>query len=256
MAPPNNQKRLKGIQIFRPFVFGSTAKLFDPTENPKPPGTPEDHTHSWTVFVKGVDDTDITYWCRKVQFKLHDSIPNPLRTIENIQPGTAFQVHETGWGEFEITIKLYYIPESLEKPQSFYHHLRLHPYGVNDAEREAMRLAPTINAHCYEEQIFNEPYEQFYELLTSPIARGKGKNAGTKTMKGGMVSSTGERTALIPLASRPDQPFSRETEKLEIKRLREAKGKIEGMNIRAQEELKAKEEELAKLREESKRLLG
>ncbi|TVY30734.1 Protein AF-9-like protein [Lachnellula hyalina] len=254
MAPPNNQKRMKGIQVFRPFVFGSTAKLFDPITNPKPPGTPEDHTHSWTVFVKGVDDTDITYWCRKVQFKLHESIPNPLRTIENINPGTPFQVHETGWGEFEINIKLYYTPESLEKPQTFYHHLRLHPYGLTEAEKDAMKLLPAIVSHCYEEQLFNEPYEQFYNMLTSPVERGKGK--GTKMMKGGMVGSSGERTALIPLTSRPDQPFSRETEKLEIKRLMEAKAKIQVMNASAQEELKAKEDELKRLKAELKGIVA
>ncbi|CAG8976772.1 hypothetical protein HYALB_00008430 [Hymenoscyphus albidus] len=252
MAPLNQGKRCKGIQIFRPFVYGTTAKLFDPTTNPKPEGTPDDHTHSWTVFVKGVDDTDITYWCRKVQFKLHESIPNPLRMIENTTPGTPFQVHETGWGEFEITIKLYYVPESYEKPQTFYHHLRLHPYGVTEAEKEAMRISPQIISWVYEEQLFNEPFESFYELLTSPVDRSKGttggKGKGTRLMKGGMVSSTGERTALVPLASRPGQPFSRETEKAEIKRLREAQGKVEEMVKLAQKDLQDKEKELAALK--------
>lgn len=79
MAPPSG-KRVKGISIFRPFVYGTTAKLFDPETNPKPADCPPDHTHSWTVFVKGVDDTDITYWLKKVQFKLHESIPNPIRS--------------------------------------------------------------------------------------------------------------------------------------------------------------------------------
>ncbi|RDW59834.1 hypothetical protein BP5796_10230 [Coleophoma crateriformis] len=252
MAPPNSQKRVKGTQIFRPFVYGTTSKPFNDTTNPKPEGTPEDHTHSWTVFVKGVDDTDITYWLRKVQFKLHESIPNPLRTIENIKPGDAFEVHETGWGEFEITIKLYYIPESLEKPQTLYHHLRLHPYGATEAEKEAMKQQPEILAWVYEEQLFNEPYENFYEILTSPApappkgAGGKGK--GTRKLGGGMVGSVGDRTALIPSQNRPGQPFSRESETLEIKRLREAMGKVEELTKSVQRELKEKEEELAKLR--------
>ncbi|KAH8671851.1 yeats family-domain-containing protein [Tricladium varicosporioides] len=253
MAPPNSQKRTKGISIFRPFIYGSTAKLFDPETNPKPPGTPEDHTHSWTVFVKGVDDTDITYWCKKVQFKLHESIPNPLRMVENSTPGTPFLVHETGWGEFEIAIKLYYIPESLEKPQTLYHHLRLHPYGNTDAEKEAMRLAPSIKSWVYEEQLFIEPYSDFYDILTSPVDRRKGeggKGKGTRIMKGGMVGSTGERTALIPMGTRPDQPFSRETEKLELKRIREAVGKVEEMNKVVLRELRDTERELAKLRDE------
>lgn len=86
MAPPNSGKRVKGVQIYRPFVFGTVAKPFDPVTNPKPEGTPADHTHSWTVFVKGVDDTDITYWLKKVQFKLHESIPNPLRSEHSRYP--------------------------------------------------------------------------------------------------------------------------------------------------------------------------
>lgn len=253
MAPPNSQKRVKGTQIFRPFVYGTTAKLFDPVTNPKPPNVPADHTHSWTVFVKGVDDSDITYWLRKVQFKLHESIPNPLRTIENVKPGEAFEVHETGWGEFEISIKMYYVPESLEKPQTLYHHLRLHPYGNTEAEKEAMKTAPEIIAWVYEEQLFNEPFEQFYEILTSPAPpppKGKGgKGKGTRTLKGGMVGSVGERTALIPLTSRPGQPFSRETESSEIKRLVAAQKKVEEMTKELSAQLKEKEAELAKLRE-------
>jgi transcription initiation factor IIF auxiliary subunit len=79
MAPPTG-KRVKGVQVFRPFVYGTTAKPFDDKTNPKPPGVPDDHTHSWTVFVKGIDDVDITYWLRRVQFKLHESIPNHVRS--------------------------------------------------------------------------------------------------------------------------------------------------------------------------------
>lgn len=79
MAPPNTQKRTKGVSIFRPFVYGTTSHKFS-EKYPKPEGTPDDHTHQWTVFVKGVDDSDITYWCRKVQFKLHESFPQNSRS--------------------------------------------------------------------------------------------------------------------------------------------------------------------------------
>ncbi|KUJ07143.1 yeats-domain-containing protein [Mollisia scopiformis] len=247
MAPPNNQKRVKGVQIHRPFIYGSTAKLFS-EDNPKPPGTPPDHTHSWTVFVKGVDDTDITYWCKKVQFKLHESIPNPMRMIDDVQPGGAFEVHETGWGEFEITIKIYYVPESLEKPQTLYHHLRLHPYGQTEEEKEVMRKGPDIRSWIYEEQLFNEPYNEFYDILTSPMDRGKGGGKGTRVMKGGMVGSVGERTASIPLTTRPDQPFSRETEKIEINRLEEAQVKVKELMEKFGDELREKETELARLK--------
>jgi YEATS domain-containing protein 4 len=32
------------------------------------------------MFVRGVDGEDISYWLKRVQFKLHDSYPNSLRS--------------------------------------------------------------------------------------------------------------------------------------------------------------------------------
>jgi len=256
MVQPNTQKRVKGVSIFRPFIYGTTARLFDDVTNPKPADCPPDHTHSWTVFVKGVDDVDITYWCKKVQFKLHESIANPLRTVENIAPGEAFEVHETGWGEFEITIKLYYVIESNEKPQTIYHHLRLHPYGDTEKQKEDMKAAKEIISWVYEEQVFNDPYENFYELLTTPMDRSKGAKGGmgkgTRVMKGGMVGSVGERTVTIPLGSRPGQPFSKETEREEIKRLRVGLVKLDAMMAQLQEEKVEKEREIAQVRDSMK----
>jgi YEATS domain-containing protein 4 len=147
--------------------------------------------------------------------------------IDDVPPGGTFEVHETGWGEFEITIKLYYVPESLEKPQTLYHHLRLHPYGETEEEKEKMKERGEVPATVYEEQLFNEPYENFYEILTSPAPPGKGGK--TKVMKGGMVSSVGERTALIPLQNRPGSEYSLETETLEILRLKEAIAHVKKM---------------------------
>ncbi|KAL2271588.1 hypothetical protein VTJ83DRAFT_959 [Remersonia thermophila] len=297
MAPPTG-KRVKGVQIFRPFVYGTTAKPFDEKTNPKPPGVPDDHTHSWTVFVKGIDDVDITYWLRRVQFKLHESIPNHVRMIEG-EKGKPFEVHETGWGEFEIAIKLYYVPESAEKPQTLYHHLRLHPYGRTEAEKETMRLAGgEIISWAYEEQIFNEPYEPFYEMLTSgamppahPLPHGPGgvggggaassaastptqpghhKSNSKSSISGGggkvkdkdkdkdkevqMIRSEGgvlERSAMIPLVNRPGQPFSRETEQVEIKKLQEAMVKVEEMVKKSKEEVQRKEARLKELKAEA-----
>jgi YEATS domain-containing protein 4 len=251
MAPPGNQqKRMKGIQIFRPFVFGTTAKPFDPVKNPKPEGVPADHTHSWTVFVKGVDDTDITYWLKKVQFKLHESIPNPLRNIDAV-PGKPFEVSETGWGEFEINIKLHYVSESGEKPQSLWHGLRLHPYGT-DEDRELQKSSGEVTAWCYEEQVFSEPYESFYDILTTGSERtkptGKSAGKGKAQQKKASELQAPERTALVPLKSSPGQPFSRETEKMEIQRLLEARKKVEEQTRAAIAEIRKKEERLQQLK--------
>ncbi|KAI1634164.1 yeats family-domain-containing protein [Biscogniauxia mediterranea] len=272
MAPPAG-KRVKGVQIYRPFVYGTTARPFNDTDNPRPAGVPPDHTHSWQVFVKGIEDTDIFYWLRRVQFKLHESIPNHLRTIDaetimkenegKAKKQRAFVVNETGWGEFEITIKLYYDSKSGEKPQTLYHHLRLHPYGRTEAEKEAMRNGGEVIAWSYEEQLFNEPFEEFYKILTSGArdkgtpasgaggkgGKGKGKNVSQQSSDAdGKGSEVKERSAMIPLTNRPGQPFSREAEAVELKRLKEAEEKVHQMVHEMTKTVKAKEAELAALK--------
>jgi YEATS domain-containing protein 4 len=176
------------------------------------------------------------------------------------EKGKAFQLNETGWGEFEIAIKLYYVPESSEKPQTLYHHLRLHPYGRTDEEKEAMRLnGSQVISWSYEEQIFNEPYEPFYEILTSGAmppssapksssssGKSKEKDQG-KRSEGGVL----ERSAMIPLTNRPGQPFSRETEQLEIKKLKEALVKVEELTKKTKEEMERKEKRLKELKAEA-----
>ncbi|KAI0128664.1 chromatin-modifying complex subunit AF9 [Xylariales sp. AK1849] len=257
MAPPHAGKRVKGVQIHRPFIYGTTARPFNETDNPRPAHVPADHTHSWSVFVKGVDDTEIFYWLRRVQFKLHESIPNHLRTLD--ADLRAYVVHETGWGEFEITIKLYYDSKSGEKPQTLYHHLRLHPYGRTEEEKEAMRNngKGEVLAWTYEEQLFNEPYEEFYKLLTSgardkgapaPSGKGKGKGKSAPAAPSAQEGDVKERSAMIPLTNRPGQPFSRETEQLEIKRLKEAEDKVYAMIVELNRGTKQKEAELAALK--------
>ena len=166
--------------------------------------------------------------------------------IDDVPPGGAFEVHETGWGEFEITIKLYYVPESLEKPQTLYHHLRLHPYGETEEEKEKMKQRGEVPAAVYEEQLFNEPYENFFEILTSPAPPGKGGK--TKVLKGGMVSSVGERTALIPLTNRPGSEYSLETENLELGKIKAAIEQVKKIAEELSREIQEAEVTLAKLR--------
>ncbi|EHK47996.1 uncharacterized protein TrAtP1_000706 [Trichoderma atroviride] len=264
MAPSNQfGKRVKLTQIRRPFVIGSTALPFSDS-NPRPPGTPDNHTHSWQVFVRGMEDTDITYWLRRVQFKLHESIPNYVRMVEG-EPGKPFVVNETGWGEFDITVKLYYVNDSGEKPQTLYHYLRLHPYGRTEEEKLAMVATNgEVRAWSYEEQLFNEPYEAFYQILTTgavpkgwkPAAggkggKGKGKNRAPPPLPAPDSGDVWERTAMIPSANRPGQPFSRETEAAEVKKLSDAQLKTDQMAKQLLAELKKKEEQLAKLKAEN-----
>lgn len=263
MAPANQLgKRNKGTQVVRPFIVGSTAVPFNETTNPKPAGVPENHTHTWRVFVKGLEGTDITYWVRRIQFKLHESIPNHVRMIEG-EPGKPFIVSDTGWGEFEVAIKLYYINESGEKPQTLYHYLRLHPYGRTEEEKQQMIMENgEVRSWVYEEQLFNEPYDAFYRVLTSGAVpkgwkpqggKGKGKGraqAPPPPLPDPESGEVWERTAMIPQSNRPGEPFSRETEAAEGKKIAEATELIKKMTEELLVENKEKEERLARLRAE------
>ena len=267
MAPANQfGKRVKLTQVRRPFVIGSTALPFSDT-NPRPPGVPDNHTHSWQVFVKGLEDTDVTYWLRRVQFKLHESIPNHVRMVEG-EAGKPFLVSETGWGEFDIAVKLYYVNDSGEKPQTMYHYLRLHPYGRTEEEKQSMLASNgEVRSWSYEEQLFNEPFDAFYRVLTAgavprgwkPAAGsgggtgkgakgGKGKNRMPPPLPAPDSGDVWERTAMIPNSNKPGQPFSRETENAEIKKLRDAQAKTEELTAGLLAELKKKEELLATLK--------
>ncbi len=234
MPAPAGTKRVRGAQIHRPFIFGSEATPFEPANRPK--NAPTDHTHSWKVFVRGINDSDISYWLKKVQFKLHDTYPNSVRMIE----GPPFEVEETGWGEFEIAIKFYFAPESTEKPQTLWHALKLHPYG-DDIEGKKERRE-TVKSICYEEVLFNEPVEQFYEVLTGSGSAVKGKGA-----KAGKAAARGPPTADIPERISKDNVFSREEESKELDRLGEAVKTVEKLIMEEKTKLIMEEGRLQEL---------
>ena len=179
------------------------------------------------------------------------------------EKGKPFVVNETGWGEFEITIKLYYSTESGEKAQTLYHHLRLHPYGKNDEEKARSRQPNgDIIAWNYEEQLFNEPYEVFYNILTSgahPRAgqgvKGGGTAAANKKQQNAPIDPASgivyERSALVPLHMTAEQPFSKEAEDLERERISKALEKVVGWIDETKKGNLEKEKKLAELRAEN-----
>ncbi|GAV47406.1 hypothetical protein ZYGR_0H02480 [Zygosaccharomyces rouxii] len=152
-------KRVKTLSVTRPIVYGNTAKKLGEI---KPPNAPAEHTHIWTIFVRGPQNEDISYYIKKVVFKLHDTYPNATRTVE----APPFELTETGWGEFEINVKIHFVDEANEKMLSFYHHLRLHPYhNVNPDSPQ--QPDDEISSVFYDEIVFNEPNEQFFKTLLS-----------------------------------------------------------------------------------------
>lgn len=79
--------------------------------------------------------------------------------IEVSQP--PFQVTESGWGEFESSIKIYFHdPE--EEPITLFHQIKLYPPGPP----QPLTTKRPIVSERYDEVIFTDPTEVFYRLLT------------------------------------------------------------------------------------------
>lgn len=237
-------EEIQGVQVHRPFIYGTEAVPFDPANRPK--NAAPDHTHSWKVFVRGINNEDISYWLKRVQFKLHETYSNSLRMVE----GPPFEVEETGWGEFEIAIKFYFVPESTEKAQTIWHGLKLHPYGDDiEGKKERREIVKSI---CYEEVMFNEPVEQFYDILTGGgnIAKGKG------SAKAGKVPAKVVPTAEIPERISKDNVYSREQESKELDRLGAAIKTVESQIAEEKKKLIEEEAKLAELEKTEARPLN
>lgn len=184
-----------------------------------------------------------------MQFKLHETYSQSLRMVESPGP---FEVTETGWGEFEVGLKLFFVSEANEKLASVYHQLKLHPYGSDIEKERQKQTGEPIVSQNYEEIIFNEPSEQFYKILTSGAvqpARGKG---GSKGSKQAAFNKKSDRTAEIPFAESTDNPYSQKTEAKEMDRLHEA---IKQVDALAKEE-KAKLVEREKVLEQLRKTVG
>ncbi|KAF9968781.1 NuA4 histone H4 acetyltransferase complex and the SWR1 complex subunit [Mortierella alpina] len=199
-------KRMKGIAVSRPFIYGNSAQPL----HGKKAANPE-HTHRWTLSVRGINNEDISYFIRKVTFKLHDTYDNPTRVIEK----PPFEVTETGWGEFDLIIKIHFNPVSGEKPLTLYHHLKLHPYEEDELGSPGLKQKP-VTSYSYDEVVFNEPIDTFYAILQE------------------------NTTSNIPLKKTPHHQFSLQAEQEEIERLDKA--------------LKTTAQEIVKHRERCKRL--
>lgn len=88
----------QGVTIVKPIVYGNIARYFGKKREE------DGHTHQWTVYVKPYHNEDMSTYVKKVHFKLHESYNNPNR----IMTKAPYELSETGWGEFEIVIKIYF----------------------------------------------------------------------------------------------------------------------------------------------------
>eukprot|EP01084_Bolivina_argentea_P251750 422380_1 len=107
---PAPNLRVNGITIFRPIIYGNISYRLrrPPSKNTTISSRmlQEDNQDwfRWTIYVRGVENEDLSYFIKKVIFYLHDSYTEPIRVIEN----APFELTEEGWGQFDIKIEIFF----------------------------------------------------------------------------------------------------------------------------------------------------
>ncbi|TKX27162.1 YEATS-like protein 1 [Elsinoe australis] len=248
MPAASSSKRVKNTRISRPFIIGSSAWNLDPKTHTGP--IPEGHTKGWRVYVRPLPGgPDITSWLKKVQFKLHHTYNDASRTVET----PPFEVSETGYGEFEIELRLYFDASSGEKAQYRFHRLRLEPYG-DEAQVEQQRKDNLVIAETCEIVEFNEPSHDFFGKLTGEEqfahlrkkgTGGKGKGRG-KAVK---VEYEGDRepSANFPERGTGENPWSREMERKVLEMLGDAQRELDVEIERERERARERQRRLQEL---------
>uniref|UniRef100_A0A8C9BIN6 YEATS domain-containing protein 4 n=1 Tax=Phocoena sinus TaxID=42100 RepID=A0A8C9BIN6_PHOSS len=144
---PDSGGRVKGVTVVKPIVYGNVAPYFGKKREEY------GHTHQWTVYVKPYRNEDMSAYVKKIQFKLYESYGNPLRVVTK----PPSEITETGWGEFEIIIKIFFIDPN-GRPVTLYRLLKLFqglPWWRSDTN--AMLGKKTVVSEFYDEMIFQDP---------------------------------------------------------------------------------------------------
>ncbi|CAC5407249.1 YEATS4 [Mytilus coruscus] len=154
--------RVKGVTIVKPLIYGNIARYFGKKREE------DGHTHQWTVYVKPFKNEDMSAYVKKINFKLHDSYPNSNRVITK----PPYEVTETGWGEFEVVIKIYFNDPN-ERPVTLYHLLKLF-----QSETDIMLGKKSLVVEFYDELVFQDPTVMMQNILQSlrPISMGSYKH--------------------------------------------------------------------------------
>ena len=147
--------------LHKGFVLGSIAYSLGKKAD-------DNKSHEWTVYVRAANpEEDPSLYIRKVIFHLHPTLQPPSRTIET----APFEVTEQGWGEFEISVQIFF-HDSKEQPVEMMHQLRLYP--PNDAP--ASQVAKPVVAERYDEFVFNTPSDALRTKLSADIVPGPKDN--------------------------------------------------------------------------------
>ena len=144
--------RRKGVSLTKPIVVGNIARYFGKKRED------DGHTHEWTCYLRPFKSEDMSVFIKKVQFKLHESYANPVRIVSR----PPYEVSETGWGEFEIIVKVFF-QDPAEKPLTLYHLLKLF-----QTDPAVIAGKKNVVSEQYDEMVFTDPTNTMYHLLSNP----------------------------------------------------------------------------------------
>lgn len=176
---------------------------------------------------------------------------DPSRTVE----APPFQIQETGYGEFDIEMRLYFDSSSGEKAQYRSHRLRLEPYG-SEEQQKMQKENNMVTAETCEIVEFNEPSNDFYAKMTSEeqFAHLQKKGGGAKggrgaKGRGARVEYEGGRepSANLPERGSEQTPWSRELEKKMLDMLATAQKDMDAEIERERQRAEDRQKRLAEL---------
>lgn len=163
-----------------------------------------------------------------------------------------FSITETGWGGFNVEVKLFFAPEVGSRAQDRTHFLQLEPYGGPEEEAKQRREL-MVRSEVMDFIEFNEPTEALFDLLTddsqfvgSTKAKGKGKKSMAMVKREGAEERSFDSVEL-PERSTAGNPYSKETEAALLKLLEGAVGKVDEL-------IRVEDEKLAETRRKAKEL--
>jgi len=136
-------------RVDKPFVYGSAAFWL----GKQPEGA---MSHKWTVFLRGLENEDLSYFIEKVSFTLHPSFDQHVRVLYH----APYEVTEQGWGEFAIGIRVDFLPAAGLEPVQLSHQLKLFP-----APHVAPSTKKPVMSETYDEFVFVQPTREWYDRL-------------------------------------------------------------------------------------------
>ncbi len=143
------QQKISNAEIIsKSIVYGSIAFWLGKKSE-------QNLTHKWCVYVRGINNEDISYFVKEVVFTLHATFDNNVRTITK----WPFELYASGWGEFDIKITIHLIDESF-KPIEFIHFLKLYP----PANQTPSTKKPIVS-EFFDEIVFVNPKKHLRECL-------------------------------------------------------------------------------------------